>query len=48
MLKYEEIVDFNKVLMSYRVIMKNTKHKEKLIKYHLFLSSHLISVYQEL
>ncbi len=48
MLKYEEIVDFNKVLKSYRVIMKNTKHKGKLVKYHLFLSSHLISVYQEL
>ncbi len=45
---YDTLVDYNKILDSYRVVVKNTEHKNKLFKYNLFLSSNLISIYNSL
>ena len=45
---YDTLVDYNKILDSYRLVVKNTEHKEKLFKYNLFLSSNLVSIYNSL
>ena len=45
---YDILVDYNKILDSYRLVVKNTEHKEKLFKYNLFLSSNLVSIYNSL
>ncbi len=42
------MVDYNKILSSYRLVVRNTKHKDKLFKYNLFLSSNLINIYNNL
>ena len=45
---YDSLIDYNKILDSYRLVVKNTKHKDKLFKYNLFLSSNLVSIYNSL
>lgn len=45
---YDTLVDYNKILSSYRLVVRNTKHKDKLFKYNLFLSSNLINIYNNL
>ena len=47
-LKYDVLVDYEKVLSSYKDVVRNTEHKEKLFKYNLFLSSNLIEIYNDL
>ena len=45
---YDTLVDYNKILDSYKLIVKNTEHKDKLFKYNLFLASNLVSIYNSL
>ncbi len=47
-LKYDILVDYEKIYDCYKKVMKNTEHKEKLTKYNLFLSSNLIEIYNDL
>ena len=44
-ISYDEIVDYKKILDSYRLVLKNTEHKDKIVKFNLFLSSNLINIY---
>ena len=45
---YDTLVDYNKILDSYRLVVKNTEHKEKLFKYNLFLSSNLVREFSKI
>ena len=47
-ISYDEIVDYKKILDSYRLVLKNTEHKDKIVKFNLFLSSNLINIYNDL
>ena len=42
---YNYLVDINKIIDCYNDIKKNTKNKEKLINFDLFISSNIISIY---
>ncbi len=46
--RYSSIVDYNKIFNSYKNVVKNTEHKDKLFIYNLFLSSNLMGIYDEL
>ena len=46
--RYDTLVDYNKILDSYRLVVKNTEHKDKIFKYNLFLASNLITIYNDL
>ena len=48
LLRYEELVDYTRVLERYLVVMKNTEHKGKLVNYNLFLACNLMGIYQDL
>ena len=43
-LKYDVLVDYEKVLSSYKDVVRNTEHKEKLFKYNFPLFILLIIV----
>lgn len=45
---YDILVDYKKILDSYKLVVKNTEHKEKIFKYNLFLSSNLVDIYNDL
>lgn len=42
--KYEELVDIDKIIAMYKVIRANTKNRGKLHKFELFYSSNIISI----
>ena len=46
--RYSSLVDYNKIFNSYKNVVKNTEHKDKLFIYNLFLSSNLMGIYDEL
>ena len=48
LLRYEELVNYTRVLERYLVVMKNTEHKGKLVNYNLFLACNLMGIYQDL
>lgn len=47
-LKYDSIVSYNVIEENYRDICKTTRHKEKLLKFDLFFSANVASIYNEL
>lgn len=44
-IKYQHILDINKLDFVYNNIKRNSKHKKKFIKYELFLTSNLFTIY---
>ena len=42
--KYEELVDIDKIIAMQKIIRANTKNKGKLHKFELFYSSNMISI----
>lgn len=48
LLKYEDMLSYETIVENYKEICKNTKHKNKIIKYDLFHSANTISLYNEL
>ena len=46
--KYDDIVDINKIISIYKKIMINTKHRNKIFDYNLFYMSNLVNVYNSL
>ena len=42
--KYEELVDIDKIIAMYKIIRANTKNRGKLHKFELFYSSNMISI----
>ena len=43
-IKYEELVDIDKIIAMYKIIRANTKNRGKLHKFELFYSSNIISI----
>lgn len=44
-ISYNNIVDLNKIINIYKKIIKNTKHREKILEYNLFYCCNLVSIY---
>lgn len=42
--KYEELVDIDKIIAMYKIIRANTKNRGKLHKFELFYASNIISI----
>lgn len=47
-IKYDDIVDIDKIKEVYKDIIKTTKHKKKITTYNLFISDNLCKVYNDL
>ena len=43
-IKYDELVDIDKIIAMYKIIRANTKNRGKLHKFELFYSSNIISI----
>ena len=43
-LKYDDLVDVNKIQNVYHTIKINTKHKDKIVKFELFLTANFINI----
>lgn len=46
--KYDDIVDIDKIISTYKKIMINTKHRNKIFDYNIFYMSNLINIYNAL
>lgn len=44
-MNYNDIIDIEKIKEVYHIIKLNTKHKEKIVKFELFLTSNLMTIY---
>lgn len=47
-IKYDDIVDINKIISIYNKIIINTKHRNKILDYNLFYMSNLVNIYNNL
>lgn len=48
LVNYEEIVSYGAIEENYKDICRNTKHKSKLVKFDMFYSANIASLYDEL
>ena len=46
--KYDDILDLDKIITTYHKIMINTKHRSKIFDYNMFYISNLVSIYNSL
>ena len=47
-IKYNEIVNLDRIIATYHRIMVNTKHRGKVLEYNMFYMSNLINIYNKL
>ena len=46
-IKYNEIVNLDRIIATYHRIMVNTKHRGKVLEYNMFYMSNLINIYNK-
>lgn len=47
-IEYNEVVDLDKIIITYHKIMVNTKHRSKIFDYNIFYMSNLVGIYNSL